>query len=79
MAITEASTIDQITVLDDGQVQVRRADRVFRDGVEIAKAYHRHVIEPGQSLTNEDARVRSVCTAVQTKAVIDAFKRDNGS
>ena len=79
MAITEASTIDQITVLDDGQVQVRRADRVFRDGVEIAKAYHRHVIEPGQSLTNEDARVRSVCAAVQTKAVIDAFKRDNGS
>ena len=37
MAITESSTIDQITVLDDGQVLVRRADRVLRDGVELAK------------------------------------------
>jgi len=74
MAITEASTVDQITILDDGQVLVRRADKVLRDGVEIAKTYHRHVIEPGQSLTVEDARVRLVCQAVHTQAVVDAFK-----
>jgi len=78
MPVTESSTIDQITVLSDGQVLVRRADRVLRDGIELAKTYHRHVVEPGQSLTNEDARVRSVCGAVQTRAVIDAFKRANG-
>ena len=73
MAITESSTIDQITVLDDGQVLVRRADRVLRDGVELAKTYHRHVVEPGQELTGEDARVRSVCRAVHTQDVIDRF------
>ena len=72
--LTEVSVIDQITVLDDGQVLVRRADKVLRDGVEIAKVYHRHVVSPGQSLTVEDERVRSVCEAVHTKAVVDTFQ-----
>jgi hypothetical protein len=47
MALTKESVIDQITVLEDGQIQVRRADKLKEDGVEIAKAYHRHVVVPG--------------------------------
>ena len=72
--VTEQSVIDQITVLEDGQIQVRRADKVFRDGVEIAKSYHRHVIHPGLAYSAEDPRVIAVCQVMHTPAVIAAYK-----
>ena len=64
MAITELSVIDKIEILEDGQIQVRRADTVLRDGVEIAKTYHRSVLAPGDDLTNQDPRVVAVAHAV---------------
>ena len=64
MAIIELSVIDKIEVLEDGQIQVRRADKVLRDGVEIAKTYHRSVLAPGDDLTNQDPRVVAVALAV---------------
>lgn len=71
--LEERTVIDQITVLEDGQIQVRRADKVFRDGVEIARAYHRHVIVPGASLDGEDERVRAHAEIAHTPEVIAAF------
>jgi urease accessory protein UreE len=62
--ISELSIIDKIEVLEDGQIQVRRADKVLRDGVEIAKTYHRHVLAPGDDLTGQDAKVVAVAHAV---------------
>jgi urease accessory protein UreE len=62
--ITELSTIDKIEVLEDGQIQVRRADKVLRDGTEIAKSYHRHVLAPGDDLTGQDAKVIAIATAM---------------
>ena len=37
MALTEDTIVDSIDVLPDGQIQVRKANRVFRDGVEISR------------------------------------------
>ena len=54
--LAEDSIIDKMTVLEDGQLQVRRANKVSRDGVEIAKTYHRHVVVPGDYLTNEEIK-----------------------
>jgi|ETNvirome_6_1000_1030641.scaffolds.fasta_scaffold207367_1 DNA polymerase elongation subunit (family B) len=71
--ITERSTIDNITILEDGQMQVRRADIVYRDGIEIARNFHRHVLSPGQDVSGEDEKVRRVATVVHTKPVIDAY------
>ena len=62
--ITELSIIDKIEVLEDGHIQIRRADKVLRDGVEIAKTYHRSVLAPGDNLTNQDPRVIAVANAV---------------
>lgn len=49
--ITEDSVIDQITVTFDGDVLVRRADRVLRDGEVIAATYHRHVVVAGEPIS----------------------------
>jgi len=74
MALTEDTVVDSIDVLMDGQIQVRKANRVFRDGVEISKAFHRHVVVPGDDLSLEDSRVAAVGAVVHTLEVIAAFK-----
>ena len=74
---SEVSVIDKIEVLEDGQIQVRRADKILRDSVEIAKTYHRHVLSPNDNLTNEDPRVIAVAKAVwKLKETKDGSKQD---
>lgn len=72
--ITEEVVIDQITILEDGQIQVRRDDRVLQDGVIIAHNYHRHVIAPGQPIAGEDVRVRRISAVVHTPEVVRAYR-----
>lgn len=61
--LTEQSTIDKIEVLETGHIQVRRVNRVLKDGRVIAETYHRHVISPSADLSNEDPKVRAVAKA----------------
>ncbi len=68
------SVIDQITILRDGQIQVKRADLYLEDGIEMAKVYHRHVLAPGDATTNEDDRVKDVAAAVWTPEVIADYE-----
>ena len=75
MALTERSTIDKIEVLENGIIQVRRADIVERDGIEIAKSYHRWSLTPGQDLTGQEQRVIVVANAVWTLEVIAAYQQ----
>lgn len=71
---TEEQVIDSIRVDADGAIEVRRADRVLKDGVEISKAYHRHTLAPGSSLDNEDEKVAAVANTVWTPEVIAAWQ-----
>ena len=73
MALTERKEMDQITVLVDGQIQVREATVIERDGVEISRTYHRHVVAPGADLSGEDARVKKIAEVEHTSAVITAY------
>jgi hypothetical protein len=52
---------------------------VFRDGVEISKAYHRHVVAPGDDLALEDSRVAEIGAVVHTAEVITAYKAAQAS
>lgn len=74
MPLIEQSVIDQIEVTRQGFVQVRRANLVLRDGVEIAKTYHRHSLAPGDDLSNEDAKVVAIAQAAWTPEVIAAYQ-----
>jgi hypothetical protein len=73
MALTEETIVDKIEVVENGTVQVRTATVIKRDGEEINRSFHRHVIVPGQDYSNEDAKVQAVCAAVHTQAVKDAY------
>ena len=85
MALTERFENDKIEVVGQYKaVQVRRADIVERDGVEIARTFHRHVLHPGTldtdnnlvdtDISGEDADVQAICNAVWTQSVKDAWK-----
>ena len=85
MALTERFENDKIEVVGQYKaIQVRRADIVERDGVEIARTFHRHVLHPGTldadnnlvdtDISGQDTDVQAVCNAVWTQAVKDAYK-----
>lgn len=74
MALTETKTIDQITVTENGIVLYREANKVLRDGEEIAKTYHRSSLTPGQDLTDVPANVAAICNVAWTPEVIAAYQ-----
>jgi hypothetical protein len=74
MALTEESFADKVEIVGDfSHVQVRVATVIKRDGEEISRSYHRHVVAPGDDYSAEDAKVQAICAAVHTQDVIDAY------
>jgi hypothetical protein len=75
MALTEESFADKVEIVGDfSHVQVRVATVIKRDGEEISRSYHRHVVAPGDDYSAEDDKVKAVCAAVHTPEAIDAYK-----
>ncbi|MDW6020228.1 hypothetical protein SAZ10_00465 [Mesorhizobium sp. BAC0120] len=70
---TEESAVDTIRVAELGVLEIRRVDKVLRDGVTISQEYHRHVLAPGDPLDNEDSKVVAVAQIVWTPEVIQAW------
>ena len=77
MALTEEQIEDKIEVVGDYKhIQVRTATVIKRDGVEISRSFHRHVVAPNISaddLANESADVQGIAAQVHTQAVKDAY------
>ena len=74
MALTERTETGKIEVTATGHVQVRQDTIIERDGQEISRSFHRHVVSPGDDYSNEDAKVQAVCKAVHTSAVVKAYR-----
>jgi hypothetical protein len=76
MALTEASENDKIEVVLSGDwscVQVRNSTIISRDGAEISKTYHRHVVMPDGDVSAEDAQVQAICNIVFTQDCKDNY------
>ena len=74
MALTEETVQDKIEIVGDFKmVQVRTATVIKRDGVEISRSFSRHVVSPGDDITNESTEVQAICNAVHTQAIKDAY------
>jgi hypothetical protein len=74
MAITKQTTVDQITVTENGIVLYREATRIIEDGKELTKTYHRSSLTPGQDLTGQPTNVVAICNAAWTPEVIAAYQ-----
>ena len=86
MALTERSENDKIEVVGQYKaVQVRRATVIERDGVEVSRSFHRHVLKPGTvaegtstltdtDISGEDADVQAICNAAWTDAIKESYR-----
>jgi hypothetical protein len=73
MALEKVIIVDKIEVLENGTVQVRTKTAIMEDGQQISGSFHRHVIAPGDDYASEDPRVKAICKATHTAAVVNAY------
>ena len=84
MALTETKENDKIEVVRRWNVQVRNANVIKKDGVELTRTFHRKVLTPGTldtsdnlvetDISGEDADVQAICNAAWTTQVKADFK-----
>ena len=74
MSLTKTTTVDQITVTENGIVLYREATRIMEDGNQISQTYHRTSLTPGQDLTGQPDKVVTICNAAWTAEVIAAYQ-----
>ena len=74
MALTETTEQDKIEIVGEFKlVQVRTATVIKRDGVEISRSFHRHVVSPNSDISGESTEVQAICNVVHTDAVKSAY------
>jgi hypothetical protein len=74
MALEKIAIVDLIETLENGCVQVRTKTAILEDGKEISSSFHRHVVAPGDDYSQENARVKAICAAIQTDSVIASYR-----
>ena len=76
MALTKKTVVDKVEVVGEHKmVQCRHATWVEDDGVVVGgKEFHRHVISPGQDVSDEPAETQAIVAAVHTPEVIAAYE-----
>jgi hypothetical protein len=74
MAITKETTVDQITVCENGIILYREATKIIEDGKELTKTYHRTSLTPGQDLTGQPAQVTAIANTVWTDEVVTKYQ-----
>ena len=74
MALTETTKVDLIQLVENNSIQVRTATIIEKDDTEISRTFHRHVVAPGDNVTNEDPRVQAIANAIWTDEVIAAYQ-----
>ena len=74
MSLEKTISIDQITVIENGEVYIREATKIVEDGIELSKSYHRTCLYPGQDLTGQPANVVAICNTAWTPEVVAAYQ-----
>lgn len=74
MSLTKKSTIDQITIEENGIILYRTANVVFEDDKEIVKDYVRTSLSPGQDLSEQPKNIVDIANLIWTEEIISAYK-----
>jgi hypothetical protein len=82
MALIENTKIDQIEVVGDWNIQVRQATTIEKDGVQIARTFHRWVLNPDSDISTQEQKVQDIANAAWTsevRAAFTAFKEEQAN
>jgi hypothetical protein len=75
MTLASIQKIDRTEVLEDGTIQIRQAEVITKDGVEITRSFHRWVRHPGDTEAQTDpAPIPAITSAVWTPEVVSAYQ-----
>ena len=77
MALTETTEYDKVEIVSIYKhVQVRKANVIKKDDVELTRSFERYVLHPDMDLSqrSEPNEVTAICNAVWTQEVKDAWK-----
>ena len=74
MAFTERNEYKVEVIPPFKILQVRRADIVEKDGVEVGRTYHRHVCNPGDDVSADCAEVQAIAGALWTAEAIQTYQ-----
>jgi hypothetical protein len=74
MAITKLTSVDQITVTENGTVLYREATCITEDGEQLSQTYHRTSLTPAQDLTGQPANVVAICNVAWTPEIVAAYQ-----
>jgi len=85
MALTETEVQDKIEIVGDYKnIQVRTATIIKRDGTEISRSFHRHVVAPSTKtddtwadtdISGESTEVQAIANAVWTSTIKTAYQQ----
>jgi hypothetical protein len=82
MALTENTSIDKIEVVGDWNIQVRQATVITKDGVQVARSFHRWVLTPDDDISGQEQKVQDIANAAWTdevKAAYETFKAEQAA
>jgi hypothetical protein len=74
MSITKQTSIDSVEISENNIVHVRTITRILEGEQLLSSSLSRHVIAPGDDYSNDDAKVKAICSAVHTADVVAAYE-----
>ena len=74
MALTEEKVQDKLEIVSDFKmIQIRTATIIKKDGVEISRSFHRHVVAPDADVSGESDDVKALAAQFHTDAIKTAY------
>ena len=74
MALTENTSIDKIEIVGNWNIQVRQATTIEKDGVQVARTFHRWVLTPDMDISDQEQKVKDIANAAWTPEVRQAYE-----
>jgi hypothetical protein len=82
MTLTENISIDQIEIVADWNIQVRQTTVIEKDGVQVARSFHRWVLTPDMDISGQEQKVQDIANAAwsdKVKAAYETFKAEQAN
>ena len=74
MALSEETEQDKIEIIKPfNHIQIRTATIIKKNGVEISRSFHRHVVSPNSDVSGESDDVKALATQFHTDAIKTAY------
>jgi hypothetical protein len=74
MALTERTEVDQIEIVQQWNIQVRQATIIEKDGEQVARTFHRWVLNPDMDISDQEQKVQDIANAAWTPEVRQAYE-----